>query len=312
MQRLACGMLALEVLLVPVPGRGAEPSSEPPRQQLGEHLFISRQLVVNPFTASYLGSDTSIAYGTGNGPTFDLNGIPVNVEDYSIGFFTQVLNGQWGLADWWALRLSLQGTIFGGVNAPGLAGVGVSGVVRAGAGTTFSFRLAENLRLGAVVDVVFGPSLVINLVESIRQSISSGTVQTPVTNNYGTAVTPTLSLAWTVTRGLGAIFNASYVNGVLSVNDTSTVDADLVAFQGALDLDLRELGSIPLGIVTSYSAGYSTGARRFRRYLLDLGFFYTGQPGLTAGVDFAYRRAPVEDVYVKSISIIFSLAYTFN
>ena len=86
----------------------------------------------------------------------------------------------------------------------------------------------------------------------------------------------------------------------------------MVGFQGALETDLRELGSIPLGIAASYSAGYSTGARRFRRYLLDLGFYYTGRPGLTAGVDLAYRRAPVEEVFVKSISVIFTLAYTFN
>ena len=37
------------------------------------------------------------------------------------------------------------------------------------------------------------------------------------------------------------------------------------------------------GIATSYSAGYSVGRQRFRRYLFDLGFYYTGKPGLTAG-----------------------------
>jgi hypothetical protein len=312
MHRLVRGMLALGILGAPVTARSEEKATAPMRQQLGEHLFIARQLVPDPFTASSLSSSTALEYGTANGPTFDLDGNPVNVQDYNIGFFSQTLGAQWGLIDWWALRVRLEGTIFGGLNAAGLAGVGVSGVVRAGVGTTFGFRVAENLQLGLLVDVSFGPSLAVNVLQSIRDSLSSGSVQTPVTSSYGTAVTPVASLAWTISRGFGAIVDISYINGVLSANNNSTVDADVVGLQGALEMDLRELGSIPLGIAASYSAGYSTGAGRFRRYLFDLGFYYTGKPGLTAGVDLAYRRAPVEQVFVTSISVIFTLAYTFN
>lgn len=312
MHRLLAGVFALGLMTVPVSARSEEQASVHPRQQLGEHLFIARQLVVNPFTASSLSSNTGLAYGTASGPTFDLDGNRVNVADYSIGFFSQKLSGQWGIAEWWSVRLALDATLFGGVNASGLAGVGVTGVVRAGAGTTFSVPLAQTLRLGLVVDVTWGPSLAINLLQSIRNSISSGTVQTPVSNTDETAVTPTLSLAWTIGRGLGAIFNVSYVSGGFSVNDTSSLEGTGAALQGALELDLRELRSIPLGIATSYSAGYSFGARRFRRYLFGLGFYYTGVPGLTAGVDLAFRRAPVEQVFVTSISTIFTLAYTFN
>ncbi len=312
MHRLTPGLLALGILGVPVAAWSEEPVTAPTRQQLGEHLFIARQLVANPFTASFLSSSTALEYGTANGPTFNLDGNPVSAQDYSIGFFSQALGAQWGLAEWWALRFELEGTIFGGLNAAGLAGVGVSGVVRAGLGTTFGFRVAENLQVGLLVDVTFGPSLAVSVLESIQRSLSSGSVQTPVVSSYTTAVTPTASLAWTIARGFGAVVDLSYINGVLSANNTSTVDADVVAFQGALETDLRELGSIPLGIAASYSAGYSTGVRRFRRYLFDLGFYYTGRPGLTAGVDLAYRRAPVEQVFVKSISVIFTLAYTFN
>jgi len=312
MHRLAAGVIALGILSVPGLARSEERARAPARQQLGEHLFVARQLVATPFAPSSLSSSTGLAYGTANGPTYDLSGNAVNVSDYSIGFFSQALSGQWGIAEWWALRFTLEGTIFGGLNATGLAGVGVSGVVRSGAGTTFGFRVAETLQLGVLVDVAWGPSLAINVLQSIRNSISSGTVETPVSDNYGTAVTPTVSLAWTIARGFGAVVNVSYVTGALSVNDTSTVDGTAAVVQGALEMDLRELGSIPLGIATSYSAGYSFGAERFRRYLFDLGFFYTGTPGLTAGVDLAYRRAPVDQVFVTSISMIFTLAYTFN
>jgi hypothetical protein len=106
MHRSAATVLALGILVVPASGRSEEQTSPPPRQQLGEHLFIARELVANPFTASSLSSDTSIASGSARGPTFDLDGNPVFIDDYSIGFFTQSLRGQWGVADWWALRLN--------------------------------------------------------------------------------------------------------------------------------------------------------------------------------------------------------------
>jgi hypothetical protein len=164
-----------------------------------------------------------------------------------------------------------------------------------------------------VIDVAWGPSVAINILESIRQSVSSGSVETPVVNSSSTTVTPTLSLAWTLGRGWGALFNATYANGVVEVNQGST-DADMVLLQGSVQVDLRELGSIPVGIGADYSAGYSVGRTRFRRYIAGLGFFYTGRPGLTVGLDLAYRRAPLgtRDIFVTSFSGIFSLRYAFN
>ena len=221
--------------------------------------------------------------------------------------------GQWGIADFWAVRLRLLGSIYSGTNTPAVVGVGVNGLVRGSVGTTFSFQLADRLRLGALVDVVWGPSVAISILDTIRQSVSSGTVQALVDDSYATTVTPALSLAWTFARGWGALVNASYANGVLEVNQ-GTADADMAVFQGAVEVDLRELGSIPLGIGVDYSAGYSFDRTRFRRYVAGLGFFYTGRPGLTVGLDLAYRRAPLgtHDVFVSSFSGVFTLRYTFD
>ena len=136
--------------------------------------------------------------------------------------YSQLFTAQWGIAEFWALRLRVLGSVYTGTNAPGVVGVGVNGLVRGSVGTTFGFQLSHNLRLGAVIDVAWGPSVAISILDSIRQSISEGSVQTPVLNTYSTTVTPTLSLAWTITRGWGALFNASYVNGVVEVNQGTT------------------------------------------------------------------------------------------
>ena len=314
MHRVARAMVA--VVLTATTARAAvveEIPAIPSRRSLGAHLFFQRDGVSDPFTASFVASSSGIASGSASGPTFDLGGKPVNIEDYTILSYSQVFSGQWGIAPFWALRLRALGSVYTGTNAAGVVGVGVNGLVRGSFGTTLGFQLAHNLQLGALIDVTWGPSVAISILDAIRQSISEGSVQTPVISQSSTTVTPTLSLAWTIARGWGAIFNATYANGVVEVNQGSS-DVDMILLQGAVEVDLRELGSIPLGIGVDYSAGYSTGRTRFRRYVAGLGFFYTGRPGLTVGLDLGYRRAPLgtHDVFVTSFSGIFSLRYTFD
>jgi hypothetical protein len=81
-----------------------------------------------------------------------------------------------------------------------------------------------------------------------------------------------------------------------------------------VDVDLKELGSIPLGIGMNFSAAYSVGDQRFRRYVYGLGLFYTGRKELTLGLEVALRRAPLgtHDVFVKSYYALLSLRYSFN
>ncbi len=316
MRRVIWTVLAIVALTTITTARAAvveEIPTTPLRRSLGAHLFFPRDGVTDPFTASFVASSSGVATGSATGPTFDLNGNPVNVEDYKILSYSQLFTGQWGIAEFWALRLRVLGSVYTGTNAPGVVGVGVNGLVRGSVGTTFGFQLSHNLRLGAVIDVAWGPSVAISILDSIRQSISEGSVQTPVLNTYSTTVTPTLSLAWTITRGWGALFNASYANGVVEVNQ-GTSDTDMALFQAAVEVDLRELGSIPLGIGLDYSAGYSLGRTRFRRYVAGVGLFYTGRPGLTVGLDLGYRRAPLgsRDIFVSSFSGVFSLRYTFD
>ena len=118
-----------------------------------------------------MASSSGFATGSATGPTFDLDGKPVNVEDYKMVFYTQVFTGQWGIADFWAIRLSLLGSIYSGTNTPAVVGVGVNGLVRGSVGTTFSFRIADRLRLGALVDVVWGPSVAISILDTIGRAL---------------------------------------------------------------------------------------------------------------------------------------------
>src|SRR5215469_1932162 len=209
MHRFARLLLALATLLGGLVG-AEEPASEPLRRQLGEHVFIPRIEVYNPFTTSDIASTSGFGYGTGGGPTFNVQGQPVNLADYQIVAYSQSFSGQWGIADWWALRVLVNGTLYTGANGSALAGIGVNGVVRAGAGTTFSWHVAPTLRLGVLVDVTTGPSIGINILEAIQRSMSEGTVVTPVHSTGSTIISPSLSLAWSFARGWGLLVNATY------------------------------------------------------------------------------------------------------
>ncbi len=312
MQHFTRSLLAMATLLGGFVG-AEEPASEPLRRQLGEHVFIPRTEVFNPFTSSDIASTSGFGYGTAGGPTFNLQGQPVNLADYQIVAYSQSFSGQWGIADWWAVRLIVNGTLYTGANGSAIAGIGVNGVVRGGAGTTLSWRVAPTFRLGLLLDVTFGPSIGISILEAIQNSIAEDSVQTPVHTSSSTVITPTLSAAWSFARGWGLLVNGSYIHSTVTANEDS-VGANQLQIQGALDLDLKELGSIPMGFGLNFSGAYSTGAQTFRRYVYGLGIFYTGRKELTLGLELALRRAPLgtHDVFVKSYYALISLRYSFN
>ena len=313
MRRIHGALLGGVLLLTTFTVGAEEPAPEPLRRQLGEHVFIPRLEIYNPFTTTDVASTSGFGYGTGGGPTFNLQGTPISLADYQIVAYSQSFSGQWGIADWWALRLLVNGTLYTGANGSALAGIGVNGVVRGGAGTTFSWHVAPTLRLGVLLDVTFGPSIGISILEAIQQSIAAGSTVTPVHSTSSTVITPTLSVAWSFARGFGLTVNGSYSHATITANEDS-VGADQLQIQGALDLDLKELGSIPMGFGLNASSAYSVGDQKFRRYVYGLGIFYTGRKELTLGLELALRRAPLgaRDVFLKSYYALISLRYSFN
>jgi hypothetical protein len=313
MDRFARPVFGLVVLFTTFAVGAEEPAHEPLRRALGEHVFIPRLDVFDPFTTTDVATTSGFAYGTAGGPTFNLDGQPVNTADYQIVAYSQSFSGQWGISDWWALRVLVNGTLYTGANGSAIAGIGVNGVVRGGAGTTFSWHVVPTFRLGLLVDVTFGPSIGINILDAIRDSISEGNVQTPVQSAASTVITPTLSAAWSFARGWGLLVNVTYSHSTVTANEDS-VGVDQLQLQGAIDLDLKELGSIPMGFGVNVSSAYSLGDEKFRRYVYGLGIFYTGRKELTLGLELALRRAPLgtHDVFVKSYYALISLRYSFN
>src|SRR5262249_51849587 len=95
-------LLVVGLLLLAGSVRAEDRTEEPPRRQLGAHLFIAREGVADPFTESFVSSSSGVAIGSAKGPTFDLNGNPISIEDYKIVAYSQLFTGQWGIADFWA------------------------------------------------------------------------------------------------------------------------------------------------------------------------------------------------------------------
>jgi len=171
MDHFARPLFGMAALLTAFAVAAEEPAPEPLRRQLGEHAFIPRLEVFDPFTTSDVASTSGFGYGTAGGPTFNLH---------------------------------------------------------------------------------------------------------PAHRERSTIITPTLSAAWSFAHGWGLLVNGSYTHSTVTANE-DRVGVDQLQIQGAIDVDLKELGSIPMGFGLNVSSAYSVGDQKFRRYVYGLGIFYTGR-----------------------------------
>ena len=309
--------------LVPATARAddgsAAGSTDPPalRRELAGHNFIPSRFSLDPFVSTYVGSETGFGYGTAAGHTYDIAGNPVSTATYQVGAFAQLLNFQYGFVDWWAVRLSTQLTVFSGVNGSGAAAVGVNAVTHVGLGTTVSFKVGDNLRLGGSFDFTFGPSIFFNIVQTVVDSIDNGTIVSPVTSQGNYSLQPAFVGAWTIAKWVGLTFSASYgFSNATSSNSagTSTSNVSLLSGGGLFDFDLASVGA-PIGFLLGYGATFSANAAQFRQFQWQTGIFYTGVKPLNLGLEIVYRRAPLIgnlDTFVSSLLGLITLQYNFN
>ena len=204
MHRLGRAVLAVAILAVPASAAVVEEvPATPLRRSLGPHLYIPRDGVTDPFTASSVSSSSGFATGSAKGPTFDLDGQPVNIEDYKYPLLHPGVHRTVG-----------HRRLLGGPAEPGgehlqrhqHSGRGWRRGERAGSRQRRNHLLLSDrlrLRLGVLVDVVWGPSVAISILDTIGQSVSSGSVQALVDDSYATTVTPALSLALHLRPRLG-------------------------------------------------------------------------------------------------------------
>jgi len=295
----------------------APPSSAdavPLRRELAGHLFIPSRFAVDPFVSTYVGSETGVGIGTAAGHTFDLNGNPVSTADYQVGAFAQYLDFQYGFLDWWAVRASVRIFVYTGMNTSGLVGVGTSIQANPTLGTTISFKIGQNLRLGGTVDVAFGPAVFFNIVEAVKDSISSGQITAPLNSFSQFTVKPAVVGAWAISEAFGLTYSLAYQYTGASAS-YSSIHSNLLAANILVDFDMYSLKWAPIGLFAGFTTNFSVADTKFLQYQYQFGIFYTGVRPLDVGLEILYNRAPIvanTNVFLSSVSALITIQYNFN
>ena len=318
--RTARAGVALLALALPSVGRAdgdaaaATPETVPLRRELAGHLFLPSRYALDPFVSTYVGSETGVGIGTSQGHTFDINGNPISVADYQVGAFAQYLDFQYGFLDWWAVRASVRVFVYTGTNTTGLVGVGTSLQINPMLGTTVSFKIGERLRLGGAVDVAFGPAVFFNIVEAVKNSISSGEVTAPLNSFSQFTVKPAVVGSWAISEAFGLTYSFAYQYTGASASYTG-VYANLLALNVLVDFDMYALKWVPIGLFAGFQTSFSVSDTKFLQYQYQFGIFYTGVRPLDVGLEILYLRSPIvgnTSIFLSSVSALITIQYNFN
>jgi hypothetical protein len=297
----------------------ASPGLPELRRELGGHLFIPSKFTDDPFVSTYVASETGFGWGKAPGRTFDLCGTvvcpgPGSVADYQVGAFAQVLGYQYGFLPWWAVRVGAQVVVYSGINSTGVVGVGTNANATFSAGTTMSWKVGENLRLGGSFDFKMGPAIFLNIVEGVVDSIKSGTIVTPVNSFTQVTLNPAFVGAWSISRLVGLTFNVAYQYTHGSSDELGST-ANLFGSNILFDFDLNSVNVAPIGFLAGFATQFSVDSTKFLEFRYQAGIMYTGVRQLDVGLEVLYNRAPVignTNIFLSSLIALIVLQYNFN
>jgi hypothetical protein len=271
----------------PEPTRPAPVKTHP--RELNGHYFIPSNVAVDPFTATYFGSQTGFGYlsatvpdqvklllgSGGQSPTVTVPLLPV----------TQGFGLQIGiLPRFWALRVSATGIAVVPASGDGAASYGSRLGYDISGGTTLSFRIANVLRIGAVLDVDYGSFYLVQFGPTLQALRRTGQLDTSslVVNRNLTTVSGRVALALAPHRLLGLTAAAQYVHTFLLQGDLKS-DSGALGFTAALDLDLRAVSPIPIGLIGSYAFLAQVQDTSLVTHQIGAGIYYTGRRNLVLG-----------------------------
>ncbi len=289
------------------------------RRELGGHLFIPSKFTDDPFVSTYVASETGIGTGWAPGRTYDICGTvvcpgPGAAATYRVGAFAQVLDYQYGFLDWWAVRVGAQVVVYSGTNSTGFAGVGTNANLSFSAGTTMSFKVGENLRLGGSFDFKMGPAVFLNVVQGFVDSIKGGEIVTPVNSFTQISLNPAFVGAWSISRLIGMVFNVNY-QYTHGSNEELGSTANLLGTNILFDFDLNSVNVAPIGFLAGFATNFSVDSTKFLEFRYQFGIMYTGVRALDAGLEIVYNRAPVvgnTNIFLSSVLGLIVIQYNFN
>jgi hypothetical protein len=201
-----------------------------------------------------------------------------------------------------------------GINSVGIAGVGTSAAPTVSLGTTLSWKVGDNLRFGGSVDVTWGPAFLLNVVQSVVDSIHAGEIVSPVDSYKKFNFNPAFVGAWAISRPFGLTFSLGYIYASGGTS-SSSLASNLLQLTTLLDFDLSRLDLVPIGFIGGFQSQFAVADTKFLQWRYQFGIFYTGVKQFNVGVEFLYQRAPIvggTTVFLSSLQMLIDLQYNFN
>ena len=204
--------------------------------------------------------------------------------------------------------------VYSGTNSSGIVGVGTNANATFSAGTTMSFKVGENLRLGGSLDFKMGPAIFLNIVQGVLDSIKSGEIVAPVNSFTQVTLNPAFVGAWSISRLVGLTFNLSYQYTHGSSEELGST-ANLMGTNILFDFDLNSVNVAPIGFTAGFATNFSVDSTKFLEFRYQAGIMYTGVRALDTGVEVVYNRAPVvgnTNIFLSSVIALIVVQYNFN
>jgi hypothetical protein len=299
------------LLLVPISvfAQSASPShrtdDSAASRVLNGHLFLPSEVVGDPFTPTYLDESTGFGYASLRTTQVDNSGNPIGTSQFQLGALGQGFKFQLGILDSWAARLAASGTALSGINADSALIAGATVGYTLSTGATYSF-MQGNLRMAGSLDLDYAPLYTFSPVGALLSTISTGKIDTSTlfTSSDTIRIRPAFLVAMGISPSLGLRGVVDYVQEFVTSTPSSRNGA--VDLGAALDVDLRALTAVPLGLLAGYKLMVPTSGDGWG-HQLALGVFYTGARNLGLGLETVLQLpaapAGTSDFYVLLASL---------
>jgi hypothetical protein len=282
------------------------PRRESPRA-LNGLVFQPSRLITGPFSDTSFGMATLFGAGTASAPRYNLAGNQTGTRDYTMAAYGQALDLHLRLTPDVAIRLTVEGTIFSGINGKSLLVAGATAQAGVGAGLTAGRDLSRTLRLSFVGDVGLAPQysvLIGNAVVGVIQSRSFDSAGLLSTVDRLRAA-PGLSLAWAPSPMLGFIAEARYVwtrRVTSDGSDTQSRTAQGVSVGGLAAFDLDPFITFPIALQAIYRGDYPVGNSGLSTVnQAGFGVYYSRRVSLALGLEVLWRHGDIRPGVAPSL-----------
>jgi hypothetical protein len=273
---------------------------------LDGHLFLPSDIVEDPFTPTYFDESTGFGIASFRTNDVDNQGNSIGQTQFTLGALGQSFKLQVEVMDSWAVRLAASGTVLSGINADSALIAGATVGYSLSTGVTYSFMLGK-VRMAGAFDLEFAPLYTFSPLTALVNTISTAKIDTGTlfTSSQDIRLRPALLAAMALDPSLGLRGVIDFEEDINKSGGAST-NTGSIDVGAAVDVDLRSLTTLPLGLLAGYKLTVPTTGDGWG-HQVTLGLFYTAQRNLGLGIQTVLQLptapAGISDYYVLLASL---------